>query len=98
MCYQVFRGIATPLVRFKLHYTYDKVYAKHRPYVALSNHTTLWDYLLVGVPLRRQMYFVAGEHLFRNKIQRTFVMNCAGLIIRKKGAPADDMIAEMKQV
>ena len=98
MCYQVFRGVATPLVRFKLHYTYDKVYAKHRPYVALSNHTTLWDYLLVGVPFRRQMYYVAGEHLFRNKLLRTFVMNCAGLIIRKKGAPADDMIREMKQV
>ena len=97
-CYFFARCAATPFVRFKINYTYDKVHAKHRPYLALSNHTTLWDYLLVGVPFRRQMYYVAGEHLFRNKILRTVVMNCAGLIIRKKGAPADDMIAEMKQV
>lgn len=96
--YFCIRAIATPIARLKLHYTYDKVYAKHRPYLALSNHTTLWDYILVGVPLRRQMYYVAGEHLFRNKFLRGFVNAIAGLIIRKKGAPADDMILEMKRV
>ncbi len=96
--YQGLRAIATPFIRFKLNYTYDKVYAKHRPYLALSNHTTLWDYLLVGVPFRRQMYYVAGEHLFRNKWLRGFVRAIAGIIIRKKGAPADDMISQMKEV
>lgn len=96
--YQIFVIVVWPFVRFKLHYTYDKVRSKNQPYVAFSNHTTLWDYLLVGVPLRRQMHFVAGEHLFRNKFLRGFVTALAGIIIRKKGAPADDMIAEMKEV
>lgn len=96
--YQLAVLAATPVVKFKLHYSYDKVHAKHRPYLAFSNHTTLWDYLLVGVPFKREMYYVAGEHLFRNKWLRRFVMMNAGLIIRKKGAPADDMMAQMKEV
>lgn len=90
--------LVKPYLKFKLHYTYDKVKTHHRPYLAFSNHTTLWDYLLVGAPFGRQMYYVAGEHLFRNKHLRRTVMFFAGLIIRKKGAPADDMIAEMKEV
>jgi len=96
--YQPIVTLLWPYARFKLHYTYDKVRSKNRPYIAFSNHTTLWDYILVGIPLRKQMFFVAGEHLFRNKFLRGFVNAVAGIIIRKKGAPADDMIKEMKEV
>ncbi|MDO5844299.1 MAG: lysophospholipid acyltransferase family protein [Methanocorpusculum sp.] len=95
--YVILVTLIRPYVRFKLHYTYDKVKSHHRPYLAFSNHTTLWDFLLVGVAFRREMYYIAGEHLFRNKFLRRFVVSIAGIIIRKKGAPADDMICEMKE-
>ncbi|HJJ55280.1 MAG TPA: lysophospholipid acyltransferase family protein [Methanocorpusculum sp.] len=90
--------ITRPYIRFIKHYSYDKVKMQHHPNVVFSNHTTMIDFLLVGVPLRKQMYFVAGEHLFRNKFLRRFTLCIDGLIIRKKGAPADDMIRGMKEV
>lgn len=95
--YPVVVQILRPIAYFKLNYRYDRVHPKHKPYLIFSNHTTFWDYILVGVAFRRQMSYVAGEHLFRNKHLRRAVLCLAGLIIRKKGAPADDMIAEMKQ-
>ena len=96
--YAVVIFLVRPYVRFGLHYTWDKVPKTHTPYLAISNHTTLWDFMLVGIPLKKQMYFVAGEHLFRNKFLRRFVLCLDGLIIRKKGAPADDIISKMKEV
>lgn len=99
--YRVFyffaRKIAAPFVKIGLNYRYDTVKPKHRPFLIFSNHTTLWDFMLFSAAVRPQIYYVAGEHLFRNKVLRFFVTHVAGMIIRKKGAPADEMIAEMKE-
>ena len=82
--YAVIIFVTRPYVRFGLHYLWDKVPKTHTPYLAISNHTTLWDFLLVGIPLKKQMYFVAGEHLFRNKFLRRFVLCLDGLVIVRK--------------
>ena len=96
--YAVLVVVTRPYLRLIKRYTWNKAKMSHKPNVIFSNHTTMIDWLLVGVPLKKQMYFVAGEHLFRNKFLRRLVLCFDGLIIRKKGAPADDMIAGMKDV
>ena len=95
--YPVIALVLRPIAYFFLNYRYERVKPKHKPYLYFSNHTTYWDYILVGVASRRQMFYVAGEHLFRNKLLYRVVLCLCGLIIRKKGAPAGDMILEMKQ-
>ena len=52
---------------FKLAYSYNckKAPAIQSPYLVISNHTTVLDCVLVGMSFRKQMYFVASEHVYR---------------------------------
>ena len=52
---------------FKLIYSYNckKAPAIQGPYLVISNHTTELDCVLVGMSFRRQMYYVASEHVYR---------------------------------
>jgi len=94
--YRTARFIAGPAVGRHLHYTYDIVSPKNKPYMVFSNHTTLWDHLMIGIAIKGHMYYVAGEHLFRKKMVRLFAKIFIGPIIRKKGAPAVEVIRDIK--
>ena len=52
---------------FKLIYSYNCKRAPdiQGPYLVIPNHTTELDCVLVGMSFRRQMYFVASEHVYR---------------------------------
>ena len=52
---------------FKLIYSYNcKIAPKIKgPYLVISNHTTELDCVLVGMSFKKQMYFVASEHVYR---------------------------------
>jgi len=52
---------------FKLIYSYKCKIAPqiNGPYLVISNHTTELDCVLVGMSFRKQMYFVASEHVYR---------------------------------
>ena len=52
---------------FKLAYSYNckKAPQINGPYLVISNHTTVLDCVLVGMSFRKQMYFVASEHVYR---------------------------------
>lgn len=52
---------------FKLIYSYKcKAAPKIKgPYLVISNHTTELDCVLVGLSFKKQMYFVASEHVYR---------------------------------
>ena len=52
---------------FKIIYSYKcKIAPKiEGPYLVISNHTTELDCVLVGLSFRKQMYFVASEHVYR---------------------------------
>ncbi len=95
--YRTARFIASPAMGRILHYTYDIVTPKHTPYMVFSNHTTPWDHLMIGMAIKGHMYYVAGEHLFRKKSRRFFGALLLDPIIRKKGAPAGDMIRDIKE-
>ena len=52
---------------FKRIYSYNcqKAPQINGPYLVISNHTTELDCVLVGMSFRKQMYFVASEHVYR---------------------------------
>lgn len=52
---------------FKFIYSYKcKAAPKIKgPYLVISNHTTELDCVLVGLSFKKQMYFVASEHVYR---------------------------------
>lgn len=54
-----------PFIKWRFRFQFEKVLPKNKPYIVLSNHTTTWDPLLVGMSFPKHMYFVASEHLFR---------------------------------
>lgn len=67
--HRVFWTILRPLVavfcRIRFGYTFQKPKNLPKNYIVLSNHTTDYDPLFVGSAFRRQMYFVASEHISR---------------------------------
>ncbi len=52
---------------FKLIYSYKCKIAPQidGPYLVISNHTTELDCVLVGMSFKKQMYYVASEHVYR---------------------------------
>ena len=56
------------------------------PILLVSNHVTTWDPLLVAMALRKkQIYFVASEHIFRKGFLSRLLMLVFGPIARRKG-------------
>lgn len=62
------------------------------PYLVLSNHNTDWDPLLVALSFKRQMYYVASEHIFRWGFLTKLIRWGLDPISRLKGATAGDTV------
>ena len=82
-------------MRIKFGYRFK--YAKNLPdnYIVLANHATDFDPLFVGVSFRRQMYFVASEHISRWKTAYKFLKYGFEPIIRYKGAIAASTVMDV---
>lgn len=64
-----------------------KVYEpKSETYLMLTNHNTNWDFFYFGVSLKKQMYFVASEHIFRQGFASKALKYLIDPIPRRKGA------------
>ena len=59
-----FRPLVQLIVWIKFNFRAKAVDVKG-PCIVLCNHVTDWDPLLLGAAFRRQMYFVASEHILR---------------------------------
>lgn len=94
-----FWKLLLPLVdlflKIKFGYRHDK--AKNLPdnYIVLSNHVTDFDPLFVAVSFKRQMYFVASEHIARWKRAYPFLKYAFAPIIRYKGTVASTTVLDM---
>ncbi len=64
------------------------------PYLVISNHTTVLDCVLVGMSFRKQMYFVASEHVYRNGWLSKLLLWAFEPIAKIKGA--SDTLTVMK--
>ena len=65
--YHFFRPLVIIFLWLRFGYTYKKVKNLPDNYIVLCNHTTDYDPVLVGSAFRRQMFYVASEHLVRWK-------------------------------
>lgn len=73
-----------PYLKIKFKYEFEKVDYRKGNFIALANHTTNMDSMIVGVPFKQHMYFVAGEQLFRLGFVSTLLRRFVGPIKRMK--------------
>ena len=93
--YHFFRPLVIVFLWFRFGYTYKKVKNLPDNYIVLSNHTTDYDPVLVGSAFRRQMFYVASEHLVRWKNAYRFLDFGFEPIIRKKGTVAGTTVMDI---
>ena len=65
------------------------------PYIVVCNHVTDWDPLLLGAAFRKQMYFLASEHIMRLGFLSRALDWLVHPIIRQKGGSAAGAVKEM---
>lgn len=97
--HSVFYTLLRPLVSLFLRLTFGYRYrrAENLPenYIVLSNHATDYDVVLVGVAFRRQMYFVASEHIARWGWLYRVINYVFAPIVRYKGASAGGVVMDI---
>lgn len=93
--YRLLRPLVGIFLKCKFRYKYKK--AKHLPknYIVLSNHTTDFDPIFVSVSFKKQMYFVASEHLTRWGKTFKLLDFAFNPIIRYKGTVASSTVMEV---
>ncbi len=66
------------------------------PCIVIPNHVTNWDPFLVAMSFpRKQLYFVASEHIFRLPVLSSLITWLLGPIARKKGDSGADAVREI---
>ncbi len=94
----IWKALRIPVAIFcKLKFGYTYKVAKDLPdhYIVLSNHTTDYDCVLVGCSFKRQMYYVASEHIARWKHGFKLLNWALAPILRKKGTTAAATIIDI---
>ena len=89
--YRVCRAAITPYYYLK-GFRRERYDPKSKTYLVLANHNTNWDFFLYGLVLKKHMYFVASEHIYRLGFLSRVIRFLAGPIPRKKGSAADDTV------
>ena len=87
-----------PLVRLILFFRFNyrcRTSSIRGPYIVVCNHVTDWDPLLVGAAFRRQMYFLASEHIMRLGFVSRLLDWLVHPIVRQKGGSAAGAVKEM---
>ncbi len=59
------RPVGYTVAKLKFKYKYKKATDLPENYIVLSNHVTDFDPIFVGLSFKRQMYYVASEHITR---------------------------------
>ena len=86
--YNIFLPLTTAFAKIRFGYKFTVPENLPENYIVISNHTTDYDMLFVGASFKRQMYFVASEHIARWGIFSRFLMYAFAPIMRHKGASA----------
>jgi len=91
-------AIVRPIVRLILWIRFNytcRSYAPKGPYIVVANHVTDWDPLIVGAAFRKQMYFLASEHILRYGFISRVLDWLMGPIVRQKGGSAAGAVKAM---
>ena len=68
------------------------------PFLLVSNHVTDWDPILVGCGIKKQMYFVASEHILRQGFISKLLWFIFAPIARQKGGNAAGTVKSILRV
>lgn len=80
-----FRFVLKPFLRRKFGYRYDDLSKIEGPYLLLANHNTEFDPMFVGLATKKQLFFVASEHIMRKGFGTWFLTRYFHPIIHRKG-------------
>ena len=86
LVYWVVRGVLQPLlhVYFRVRQVGRGHVPKHGPVLLASNHRSFLDPFVIGIWIRRPIYFVAKQEIFSNRLQ-AWVLNCLGAFPVRRG-------------
>jgi 1-acyl-sn-glycerol-3-phosphate acyltransferase len=94
-----FYKLLSPLVKIflkiKFGYKFKKARNLPKNYIVLSNHTTDFDPVFLGVGFKKHMYFVASEHITQWKTPYKFLKFVFAPIVRHKGTIASTTVMEI---
>ena len=82
------RVLARLYFRIRGDYEWTDFTPKYKANLILTNHTTNWDFLYLGMAFKGHTYFVASEHIFRAGFVSKVIRFLVDPIARKKGASA----------
>ena len=93
--YSLLRPLVIVFLKIKFGYKFKR--AKNLPdnYIVLSNHTTDFDPVFLGASFRKQMYFVASEHITRWNTAYKLLNYAFEPIVRYKGSIASTTVREI---
>ncbi len=86
------RILITPYFYFFGNYKWKMFTPKSKNYLLLTNHNTNWDFFLAGLSFKKQMYFVASEHILRLGFISKVIKFLVDPIPRKKGASGAEAV------
>lgn len=93
--YWLLKPLVVIFLKIKFGYKFEKVKKVQGNYIVLCNHTTDFDPVFVGVALKKQMYFVASEHITRWKTAYKLLKYFFEPIVRYKGSIASTTVREI---
>jgi len=92
LVYVIVRAVLEPAIRI-----WFRVSSKGRrnipdgPVILAANHRSFLDPFIIGVCLRRPIYFVAKKELFENRLQG-WLLNCLGAFPVRRGESDEDSV------
>ncbi len=93
LIYRLLRPLAALILRLKFNFVAERVPKIRGNFIALANHNTNWDMIMLGVASPRPMYFVASEHIFyKGWISRLLVWAVAPIARVKGGVAASTVL------
>ena len=95
--YGALRALIIPYFKTFGRYSCHVYTPESENYLMLANHNTNWDFFYFGMALKKQMYFVASEHIFRQGFTSFLIKTLVDPIPRKKGASSDSTARMIKE-
>src|SRR5919202_2302689 len=99
LVYWLVRAIVQPALQ--LYFRVSRLGREHVPseggVILAANHRSFLDPFVIGVCVRRPVYFVAKKELFDNRLQGWF-LNCLGAFPIRRGESDEESVATAKEI
>lgn len=93
--FSFFRSLLKGLFLRRYGFSYDDLSNIKGPYLLLANHNTNFDPILVGIMSKKQIYYVASEHITHNKPAYKALKFLFDPIVHQKGKQGIKTVKQM---